>query len=153
MSAVRGRGSVQYGNFADKGDSSNGAKTFGFFKKFGVSAQTRGVKAVQTFCGEGGGGQFFAISCRHLLWTAPCRFLETLHWTWLRKELKLRPRSPPLKLSDDHLTSLKVTLNRVKNLNLQTYLLQLIKKITDFVLLCSYVPWPGDIKGAFSVFQ
>jgi len=37
-----------------------GAKNAGFFKIYGVSARTRG-------------GQFFAILCGRLLWTAPYR--------------------------------------------------------------------------------
>jgi len=38
-----------------------GAKNFGFFEIFGVSARTRreGVELVQTFCGHGGGGSIF----------------------------------------------------------------------------------------------
>jgi len=35
-----------------------GAKNFGFFKIYGVSALTRGVEPVRTFCGQGGGSNF-----------------------------------------------------------------------------------------------
>jgi len=45
-----------------------GAKNFGFFKMFGMSARTRGVKPVRTFFGQGRGGQFFTILCGRLLW-------------------------------------------------------------------------------------
>jgi len=45
------------------------AKNIGFFEMYGVSARTRGVEPVRTFCGRG--GQFFAILCGRLLWTAP----------------------------------------------------------------------------------
>jgi len=48
-----------------------GAKIIGFFEIYGVSARTRGVKSVRTFFGKGERGQFFAILCRRLLWTAP----------------------------------------------------------------------------------
>jgi len=43
------------------------------FEIYGVSARTRrrGVEPVRTFFGQGGGGQFFAILCGRLLWTAP----------------------------------------------------------------------------------
>jgi len=50
-----------------------GAKNFGFFEIYGVSAPTKweGVEPVRTFCGQGGGpgvGQFFfAILCGRLL--------------------------------------------------------------------------------------
>jgi len=51
-----------------------GTKNFEFFEIYGVSARTRGVKPVRTFCGQGvKGGQFFVILCRRLLWTAPNR--------------------------------------------------------------------------------
>jgi len=46
-------------------------KNFGFFEIYGVSTQTGGVKPVRTFCGQGGGGQFFVILCGRPLWTAP----------------------------------------------------------------------------------
>jgi len=40
-----------------------------------VSARTKGggeeIKPVRTFCGQGGGGQFFAILCGRLLRAAP----------------------------------------------------------------------------------
>jgi len=40
------------------------AKNIGFFKIYGVSARTRGIEPVRTFCGQGRrGGQFFAILC------------------------------------------------------------------------------------------
>jgi len=50
-----------------------GAKKFGFYFKFMVSARTRGggVESVHTFCGQVGGGQFFVILCGRILWTAP----------------------------------------------------------------------------------
>jgi len=50
-----------------------GGKNFGFFEIYGVSAWKRRevVEPVRTFCGqEGGGGQFFAILCGGLFWTA-----------------------------------------------------------------------------------
>jgi len=50
-------------------------KTHWIFWIYGVFAQTRGrggrVEPVRTFCGQGGGGQFLAILCGRLLWTAP----------------------------------------------------------------------------------
>jgi len=49
-----------------------GAKHFGFFEIYGVlSARTKGVELVQTFCGQARRGNFFAILCGRLLWTAP----------------------------------------------------------------------------------
>jgi len=45
-------------------------KNFAFFEIRTVSTLTRGVKSVQTFSDKGG-GQFFAIWCELLLWTAP----------------------------------------------------------------------------------
>jgi len=50
-----------------------GSKYFRFFEIYGVSARTggEGVNSVRTFCGQGERGQFFAILCRRLLWTAP----------------------------------------------------------------------------------
>jgi len=38
-----------------------GAKNFGIFEIYGVSAGTRGVDPVRIFCGQGGEGQFFTI--------------------------------------------------------------------------------------------
>jgi len=50
-----------------------GAKNFGIFEIYGVSARTREVQPVRIFCGQGGrGGQFFAILCGRL--TAPKYF-------------------------------------------------------------------------------
>jgi len=54
-----------------------GAKNFEFFEIYGVSERTRGggrVERVWTFCGQG--GQFFAILCGRLLWTAPYCLLK-----------------------------------------------------------------------------
>jgi len=51
-----------------------GAKTLDFFKFNGVFTTPHGqgeVEPVQTFCGQGGRDQFFAILCRCLLWMAP----------------------------------------------------------------------------------
>jgi len=46
-----------------------GEKNFGFFEIYSVSAWTRrGVESVRA---RGKGGQFFAILCGRLLWTAP----------------------------------------------------------------------------------
>jgi len=47
-----------------------GAKTFKFFKIYGVSARTRGLSSADILRTRGR-GQFFAILCRRLLWTAP----------------------------------------------------------------------------------
>jgi len=50
------------------------AKDLGFFEIYGVSARTRGREGepVRTFFGQWlRGGQFFAILCGRLLWTAP----------------------------------------------------------------------------------
>jgi len=55
-----------------------GAKTFGFFEVYGVSARTRGVGPVRGFCGQGGRGQFFTILCGRLLWTAPYKAVTKL---------------------------------------------------------------------------
>jgi len=38
-------------------------KNIGFFEIYGVSTRTRGVEAVRTFYGQGGGVKFFAILC------------------------------------------------------------------------------------------
>jgi len=43
----------------------------GFFKIYGVSAQTRRVEPVRTFFGKEGEGQIFAILCGRALWSAP----------------------------------------------------------------------------------
>jgi len=52
-----------------------GAKNFGFFKIYGVSARTSGegvVEPVRTFFGQvGRRSQFFVILCGRLLWTGP----------------------------------------------------------------------------------
>jgi len=48
-----------------------GAKTSRFFEIYGVSAWTKGVEPVRTFCGQEERGQFFTILCGRLLWTAP----------------------------------------------------------------------------------
>jgi len=49
-----------------------GAKNLRFSEIYGVSARTRKVKPVRTFCGQGGkGSQFFVILCGRLLWTDP----------------------------------------------------------------------------------
>jgi len=68
---------VQCGHFSDKGEgvlqmrtsAIFDAKNVGFFEIDGVSAWTRerGVEPVGTFCGQGEGGQFFAILCKRLL--------------------------------------------------------------------------------------
>jgi len=46
-----------------------------YFSKFTVCPHGQGgeagFEAVGTFCGQGGGGQFIAILCGCLLWTAP----------------------------------------------------------------------------------
>jgi len=47
------------------------AKIIGIFEIYGVTARTRGVEPVRTFCRQVGGGQFFTILCRRLLWMAP----------------------------------------------------------------------------------
>jgi len=70
------RGFVQCGHFSDKGflqmrtSALLNAKNFGFFEIYGVSAQTRGSGLSQ--CGHFAGkeGQFFAMLCGRLLWTA-----------------------------------------------------------------------------------
>jgi len=47
-----------------------GAKNFGFFEIYWlVRTDKGGVEPVQTYCRQGGGGQFFAILCGRLLWT------------------------------------------------------------------------------------
>jgi len=46
-------------------------KTLRFLENHGVFARRRGVEAVCTFCGQGGGGQFLTILCGRLLQTAP----------------------------------------------------------------------------------
>jgi len=49
-----------------------GAKDFGFFEIYGVSARTGGrLNQCGHFVNKNGGGQFFAILCGHLLWTVP----------------------------------------------------------------------------------
>jgi len=45
-------------------------KYSGLFEIYGVSARTRGVEPVRTFFGREEEGQFFAILCGRLLWTA-----------------------------------------------------------------------------------
>jgi len=70
---------VQYGHFSDTGGPQMrtsalfSAKNFAFFKIYGVSTRTRveRVEPVRTFFGQGWRGQFFAILCGRLLWTAP----------------------------------------------------------------------------------
>jgi len=60
-----------------------GAKNFGFFEIYGVSAWTRGegVKPVRTFTDKGGGGQFLVILGRCLLWTTLCYlFTDVKHF-------------------------------------------------------------------------
>jgi len=47
------------------------AKSLDFSEIYCVSARTRGVEPVQAFCGQGEGGQIFAILCGRPLWTAP----------------------------------------------------------------------------------
>jgi len=54
-----------------------GAKDSGFFENYGESAWTRGVEPVRSFCGQGGGGPFFAILCGRLLWTGPNTLYKT----------------------------------------------------------------------------
>jgi len=57
-----GRRFVQCGHFSDKGEevlqmrtsALFGTKNFGFFEIYGVSAGTREVEPVLTFCGQGG---------------------------------------------------------------------------------------------------
>jgi len=53
-----------------------GAKNFKFFEIYGMSARTRGVVQCGHFSDKGEGGQFFAILCGRLLWTAPYCFLQ-----------------------------------------------------------------------------
>jgi len=81
-SAVRGKGGfVHCGHFSDKGGRGSldvdvhtfSSKIFGFFVIDGLSTRTRGVEPVQTFFGQGGSGQIFAILCKRLLWMAPKR--------------------------------------------------------------------------------
>jgi len=52
------------------------AKIVGFFEIYDCPhGQGEGVEPVRTFCGQWGeGGQFFAILCGRLLWTAPYNF-------------------------------------------------------------------------------
>jgi len=47
------------------------AKNLRTFEIYDVFTRTRGVEPVRTFFGQEGGGQFFAILCGRLLWTAP----------------------------------------------------------------------------------
>jgi len=46
-------------------------KNFGVFEIYGVSARTRGIEPVRSFCEQGGRGQFLAILCGLLSWTTP----------------------------------------------------------------------------------
>jgi len=48
-----------------------GAKNFGFFEIYSVSARIRGVEPVRTFSRQRGRGQSFVVLCGRLLWTAP----------------------------------------------------------------------------------
>jgi len=43
------------------------ANNFKFFEIYGVSARTRGVESVRTFCGQGGKGKFNEILCGSLV--------------------------------------------------------------------------------------
>jgi len=45
-------------------------KNFEFFEIYGVSARQGGFEPVRTFFGKGGVGQYFAILCGRLIWTA-----------------------------------------------------------------------------------
>jgi len=47
------------------------AKNLGFFEIFGVSARTRRVEPVRTFCGQGERGSIFRDFVRTTLWTVP----------------------------------------------------------------------------------
>jgi len=53
--------------------SLSGAKNFGFFEIYGVSARTRGIESVWASCGQWRGSKFFAILCGRLLWMASYR--------------------------------------------------------------------------------
>jgi len=59
-----------------------GAKNFGFIEIYGVSVRTKGREFNQCghFADKGVGGQFFAILCGRLLWTAPNVFPICLHF-------------------------------------------------------------------------
>jgi len=65
---------VQCGYFADKGGSSDADVCTFWHKKLRIFLNLwcirtdKGVEPVRTFCGQG--GQFFAILCGRLLWTA-----------------------------------------------------------------------------------
>jgi len=49
-----------------------GAKTSDFSKFMVCPHGQGGIETVRTFCGQGGGDQFFVILYGRLLWTAPC---------------------------------------------------------------------------------
>jgi len=73
--------SAQCGHFADKGGGvfRSGRPHFlaqksSDFLKFMVCPRGQGglsLEPVRTFCGQAGEGQFFAILCGRLFWTAP----------------------------------------------------------------------------------
>jgi len=81
--AVRGRGICAVRAFCGLGgrrffiqirtSALFGGKNSGFFEIYGVSAASRKkgreVEPVQTFIGQGGRDQFFAILCGRPLWT------------------------------------------------------------------------------------
>jgi len=71
-----------------------GAKNFGFFKIYDVSACPHGQEGMDgglSQCGQGGGGHFFAILCRSIFQTAPF------------KTPTVRSRQTPLPLDCGHL--------------------------------------------------
>jgi len=67
-----------------------GAKTKDFSKLMVCPYGQGEVEPVRTFCGQEGGGQFFAILCGRLLWTvsnvalhSECRDLDSRVRLWL----------------------------------------------------------------------
>jgi len=79
-----------------------GAKNFGLFKIYGVSAPTR-VEGMLSQCGhfadKGEGGQFFTILCGRLLWTAPKNTFVNyckVCWCVLKACAKWVTRLPPI---------------------------------------------------------
>jgi len=61
------------GGSSDVDSTLFGGKNIGFYEIYGVSARTwgRGLSQCGQFVDKEGGGQFFAILCGRLLWTAP----------------------------------------------------------------------------------
>jgi len=62
-----------------------GAKNFGFFEIYGVSARTRGrrVEPVRTFFGQGGKGINFSRFCADVFYGLPLK-------TFIKKDNKLK---------------------------------------------------------------